>query len=57
MINDDGVCILIVEYLNVVMVVLGLDNFIVEVDVFEILIMDGSVSLFIYFFLDVGIEE
>lgn len=57
MINDEGVRISTVEHLNAAMSALGLDNLIVEVDVAEIPIMDGSSSPFIYLLLDAGIEE
>lgn len=39
-----------VEYLVFVFVGLGIDNIIVEVDSNELLIMDGSVSLFVFLF-------
>lgn len=46
--QKDGVCVLIVEYLMFVCVGFGIDNFYVDVDVEEIFIMDGSVVLFVF---------
>lgn len=57
LVNEYDVWILIVEYLNVVLVGLGIDNIVIEVNVLEILIMDGSVVLFVYLLFDVGIDE
>lgn len=46
--NEDGVSIYIVEYFVFVLVGLGIDNIIVEVNSNELLIMDGSVSFFVF---------
>lgn len=57
MLVKDGVCVVIVEYLLLVMVGFGIDNCFVEFSVVEVLIMDGFVGLFVFLFQFVGIVE
>ncbi|MXP56501.1 UDP-3-O-acyl-N-acetylglucosamine deacetylase [Pantoea sp. Mhis] len=57
LINDEGVRISTVEHLNAALAGLGIDNIIVEVDLPEIPIMDGSAAPFIYLLMDAGIKE
>lgn len=46
-----------VEYVLFVIRGLDIDNVLFEIDGLEVLIMDGSVGLFVKVLLDVGIEE
>lgn len=57
LVNEHDVRISTVEHLNAALAGLGIDNIIVEVDMPEIPIMDGSAAPFVYLLLDAGIEE
>jgi UDP-3-O-[3-hydroxymyristoyl] N-acetylglucosamine deacetylase len=56
LVNEDKVKISTVEHLLSAVAGLGIDNLIIEVDSFEIPIMDGSALPFVYLIQSVGIE-
>lgn len=56
LVNEQNVKISTVEHLLAAVAALGIDNLIVDVDSFEIPIMDGSALPFVYLIQSVGIE-
>ncbi len=56
-IEDDGVKISTIEHLMSAFSALGIDNVLVELDSFEVPIMDGSSAPFIFLVQSAGIEE
>lgn len=57
LIKNGNIQIFTVEHLNAALFSLGIDNIIIEINSFEIPIMDGSSLPFIFLFLDAGIKE
>ena len=56
LVNEQNVKISTVEHLLSAIAALGIDNLIIDVDSFEIPIMDGSALPFVYLIQSVGIE-
>jgi UDP-3-O-[3-hydroxymyristoyl] N-acetylglucosamine deacetylase len=56
LVNEQNVKISTVEHLLAAIAALGIDNLIIDVDSFEIPIMDGSALPFVYLIQSVGIE-
>lgn len=54
--NEYGVSVCIIEYLMVVFVGMGLYNVVVEIDGFEVLIFDGSLVLFVWKIVEIGLK-
>lgn len=57
LVNEQGVQISTVEHLLSAIAGMGIDNLIIDVDSYEIPIMDGSALPFVYLIQSVGIEE
>lgn len=57
LIKNNNIQIFTVEHLNVALFSLGIDNIIIEIDSFEIPIMDGRSFPFVFLFLNAGIKE
>lgn len=55
--DSNGVGVATIEHLMSAMSGLGIDNIIAELDAFEVPIMDGSASPFIFLLQEAGIEE
>lgn len=55
--NKNNVRIFTIEHLNAALSGLGIDNIIIEINSYEIPIMDGSAMPFVFLFLDAGIKE